>query len=422
MPHPRLIASTIRGRILTLFRSLQSRAFALLWGGQTVSRLGDSLYRIALSWWVLEKTGSATAMGLVLVFSFLPMILFLLIGGVAADRLPRIHVMLTSDVLRGVLVGGVALLAVLRLLAVWHIYLASLVFGFVDAFFQPAYVAIVPDVTPAELLPSANALNSLSGQLSGVIGPALGATIVALGGTPTAFALDAVSFFVAGACLLPMLGKAAAPKRKLDAPPPNALRELREGINAVFAEPWLWITIGLFALINVTLFGPQGVALPLLVQKTLNAGVSGFGLLGSLASAGSILGAIWLGRARKLRRRGQLAYASVIVSALAVLAMGLAHPVYRRGGCLFHFWHCAIRLRPHLDECFAGDGAIRVIRPRVQRRSARLVCAAADWFRADRLANGPDWRAAGLHYRGWRECSVSRVGPAPSGDPQFGLT
>ncbi|MGZ9220660.1 MAG: hypothetical protein ACXW4Q_01010 [Anaerolineales bacterium] len=70
-------------RAMNILRSLEHRPFALLWTGQTTSRLGDSLYRIALAWWVLEMTGSAVAMGTVLVFSQIPLLLFLLIGGAA---------------------------------------------------------------------------------------------------------------------------------------------------------------------------------------------------------------------------------------------------------------------------------------------------------------------------------------------------
>ena len=73
---------------MAIFRSLKHRFFALLWSGQTISRLGDSLYRIALAWWVLEKTGSAAIMGTVLIFSTVPMLIFLLIGGVVVDRGP----------------------------------------------------------------------------------------------------------------------------------------------------------------------------------------------------------------------------------------------------------------------------------------------------------------------------------------------
>ena len=78
---------------MNVLRSLKHRPFALLWSGQTISRLGDSLYRIALAWWVLEKTGSAVAMGTVLVLSQIPLLIFVLIGGVVVDRFPRIRIM-----------------------------------------------------------------------------------------------------------------------------------------------------------------------------------------------------------------------------------------------------------------------------------------------------------------------------------------
>src|SRR5215218_3609551 len=152
---------------MSLFRSLKHRSFALLWLGQTLSRVGDFVYEIALAWWVLEKTGSAETMGLVLVFSITPSILFLLIGGVAVDRLPRITLMLLSDIGRGVTALIVAVLAFNGQLQVWHVFVASLFFGFVMAFFQPAYAAVVPQIVPREDLPSANASPALA-QIWGV--------------------------------------------------------------------------------------------------------------------------------------------------------------------------------------------------------------------------------------------------------------
>src|SRR3990172_6274889 len=128
---------TIRrpGPTMTFLRALRIRSFALLWTGQTISRLGDSVYRIALGWWVLEETGSATAMSTVLVVSFLPMVAFLLVGGVVVDRLPRFRVLFASDLFNGVVVTLVALLAGTGRLEVWHVYIASAVFGLAEAFF-----------------------------------------------------------------------------------------------------------------------------------------------------------------------------------------------------------------------------------------------------------------------------------------------
>src|SRR5512146_2484890 len=124
---------------MNVLRSLKHRPFALLWSGQTISRLGDSLYRIALAWWVLEKTGSAAIMGTVLIFGFTPALIFALIGGVAVDRFPRAWVMILSDLARGATVLAVTGLSAAGLLEIWHVYAASILFGVVDAFFQPAY-------------------------------------------------------------------------------------------------------------------------------------------------------------------------------------------------------------------------------------------------------------------------------------------
>jgi DHA3 family tetracycline resistance protein-like MFS transporter len=263
---------------MSLFRALRHRNFALLWCGQTVSRLGDFTYEIALAWWVLAKTGSAATMSLVLIFAITPSVIFALIGGVASDRTSRVGLMLASDGARGAVVAAVAALALANRLEVWHIFVASLIFGFVDAFFQPAYAALVPQLVPAEDLPSANSLTSISLNLGRIGGPALGALIVAGLGTAAAFALDGLSFFVSAACLVP-LALAAIPSPFRSAPGARWLTDLREGLSTVRAAPVLWISIGMFALTNITLAGPYSVAMPFLVKNNLHAGVDTLGLL-----------------------------------------------------------------------------------------------------------------------------------------------
>ncbi len=312
-----------------LFRALSHRPFALLWTGQTISRLGDSLYRVALAWWVLEQTGSATAMGTVLIFSFIPMLLFLLIGGVAVDRLPRLRVMLGADVVSGLVMLAVAGLAFAQRLEIWHLYVASMVFGFVEAFFFPAYQALVPELTSPELLPSANALTSLSIQLAGVVGPAIGAGVVAVGGAASAFGLNGLSFLIAVGCVWALGRLVVAGQRAAEAapappaPPTNPIRDLRDGLRLVAASPWLWITIIIFSLVNITLASPRQVALPFLVEQTMHADVGTLGLLYSAGSVGAVAGALLLGRAARLRRRGWLAYGGTVVCGLAAMVFGL---------------------------------------------------------------------------------------------------
>jgi MFS family permease len=324
---PNLLGSRVRAALQPtgLLRALAHRPFALLWSGQTISRLGDSVYRIALAWWVLEHTGSARAMGTVLIYSFTPMLLFLLIGGVAVDRLPRVALMLGSDILSGLTVAVVALLAATGQLVVWHVYLASLVFGFVEAFFQPAYQSLIPDLTPGEALPSANALTSLSAQVIGIMGPGIGAALVALGGTATAFALDAASFFIAAMCVLPLRNR-KQPAAAAAKPRTSALADLRAGIATVLHTPWLWITIAVFALVNVTKGGPWSVTLPFLLRETRGLGVEALGWLTGATALGAVVGSVALGRMRALRRRGIVAYGAALVGGLTLLPFSLPVP------------------------------------------------------------------------------------------------
>ena len=306
---------------MSLFVSLRARAFALLWTGQTISRLGDSLYRIALSWWVLEKTGSATAMGTVLVVSSLPMLLFLLVGGVVVDRLPRFRVLFASDVLNGCVVAVVSVLAATRALEIWHVYVAGAIFGLSDAFFYPAYSASVPQIVPPESLPSANSLTGLSFQITGIVGPAVGATLVALGGTPAAFGLDSLSFFISAAFLAPLI-RIALPRTSAQAAP-GPVRDLRDGLAEVGSRTWLWLSIAFFGLVNIFDAGPRNVALPFLVHDHLGLEVGALGAVTSAIAVGSVAAAIFLGRYPRLRRRGLLLYGSEIVMGLMLVLFGL---------------------------------------------------------------------------------------------------
>ncbi len=325
---------------MNVLRSLKHHPFALLWSGQTISRLGDSLYRIALAWWVLEKTGSATAMGAVLVFSQIPMLVFLLVGGVVVDRLPRLRVMFASDILSGIVITFVAVFSWLNLLQIWHIYIASMVFGFVEAFFFPAYQAVVPQITPPEMLTSANSLNGLSQRVTGIVGPALGAALVAAGGTSITFGLDALSFFLSAIFVFPILrlniDKIQSEEKAVETgtrqkPVKEAIRQgfvdLREGFKFIVTVPWIWITILVFGFVNITDAGPRAVAMPFLIKQDLGADVELLGLFGSAASLGFVLGMIWLGQYVRLHRRGLLGYLSVIVSGSTLLPFAFKLPI-----------------------------------------------------------------------------------------------
>lgn len=308
---------------MTLFQSLSFRPFVLLWGGQTISRLGDALYRLALGWWVLEKTGSAAITSAVYILGFAPMLVFLLIGGVAADRLPKLRVMFWSDFARGVITAVLALLAMNNLLQVWHVLVASALFGLAEAFFAPAFVSSIPSITPTELLPSANSLESISRQLASIVGPTLGAIIVAGGGTTSAFAINSLTFFVGAVCALPILGIETFRPTNERTTPANAMRDLLDGLRLIMKSRWLWVTIAIAAFSNVAIGSVRTVGAMLFVQTNLQANVTALGLMTTAAAVGGVVAAMIIGSFKRLRHRGIAFYVIHAMAGIGLVSVSL---------------------------------------------------------------------------------------------------
>jgi MFS family permease len=309
---------------MATFRAFRHRTFLLLIGGQTLSRIGDFLYQVALAWWVLEKTDSGVAMGMVFLFSMAPTVLFVLLGGVLVDRLPRARLLFLSDLGRGVIMLSITLLAVSDRLELWMVYAGSLLFGFADAFFMPALQALVPQVVPHEDLTSANSINSLSSQLGRVAGPAIGGVLIGLGGTTLAFGINAGSFFVSAISLVPLLSiPAPARAEAADSSSQHLLSDVSEGFKAIVEMPILWVSIITFALVNIMLAGPFSVGMPFLVKDHLGGGETLLGVLYSIFPIGYAMSSLALGSVRQLRHRGLLFYLCGAIAGIGLCVFGL---------------------------------------------------------------------------------------------------
>jgi len=314
---------------MSIFRALRHRPFALLISGQTFSRVGDFLYQVALAWWVLKKTNSGVAMGMVFVFTMIPNLLFILIGGVLADRMSRLHLLFLSDVGRGLIMAIITCLAFTDQLELWMVYIGSLLFGFADAFFMPALQALVAQIVPEDNLTSANALNSLSMQLGRVAGPALGGLLVGFGGTTLAFGINTASFFIAGFSLTPLLSTPIpAHPIEAEAAPQHLLTDLRDGFQIIIASPILWITILVAAFTNITLAGPFSIGMPFLVRNHLGGDEKLLGLLYSIFPIGYAISSLLLGSVKRLRFRGLVFYTGSIIAGIGLGTFGLNLPLW----------------------------------------------------------------------------------------------
>ena len=309
-----------------LVAPLRHRDFRLLWSGMCISLLGDGAFLVALVWQVYVLSDTATAMSLVGIAMTVPTIVFLLVGGVASDRLDRRRIMLAADLVRGVAVGLLAVLSLAGALELWHIVVLVVFYGSGAAFFAPAFDAIVPELLPAERLGQANALDQVVRPIAlRLAGPALGGVVVGALGAGTAFALDAASFMASAAALLAM----RAPTGRRTATGVSLRGDLREGWRFVRRRTWLWVTFASAAIAYLLFMGPVEVLLPLLVKHELGGSAAELGLVFAAGGLGSVACAVVLGQRGLPRRDITFMYVTWTLATLAVAGYGLASAVWQ---------------------------------------------------------------------------------------------
>jgi MFS family permease len=301
------------------------RNFRLLFLGQVTSSFGDRLAPIALTFAVFDLTKSTSAaaydLGFVFAAQTAPMFLLVAVAGVWGDRLPRQLVMLSSDVVRCASQGTTAALLLLHQAQVWELVALQAVYGAANAFFMPAQIGLIPAVVGSGQLREANALMSFSRTAAGVVGPAVGGTLVALISPGVAVAGDAATFLVSAGSLA--LLRVAWPAR--EATGASMLTEFREGLAEVRQRTWIWVLIVYFGLFNIFVWPPFFV----LGAAVANHSLGGAGAWAALLVAGSAgiavgsLVAVRFGASRPLFW-GELACG---LSALPALFLGLGLPL-----------------------------------------------------------------------------------------------
>jgi MFS family permease len=185
------------GRVTSVLAPLRSRPFRYLVIGSTVSRLGNAIAPVAPAFAVLDLTGSATSLGIVVGARSLANVIFLLLGGVVADRLPRSFILVGSSLASAATQGVVAVLVFARTDSVALLAVLSAVNGTLSAFALPASVALVPQTVPADQLVPANAFARMGANAASLLGVAVAGIVVAGLGSAWGIAIDAASFAVA---------------------------------------------------------------------------------------------------------------------------------------------------------------------------------------------------------------------------------
>jgi MFS family permease len=303
-------------------RVLRHRDYRNLWLGQTTNVMGDAVVVVALALFVTDLTGDPTQVGIVLAAYMVPLIGFLLIGGVWADRLPRARVILASNLIGAFLEALLAVLIFTDVVEVWHIVVIEACFGASHAFSIPAYTGLLPRTVPAPELQDAQALSSVSFNTAELVGPAVGTALVLGLGGGWAFLLDAATFAVSAVFI--------ARVRASDAPPDvserrSMLAEMSEGFREVRSRAWLWVTVAVFALAVPLGYAPLYVLGPTVAEQTYDE-TAVFGVVTAAYGGGALAGALIGLRWRPLHPM-RAAFLVIAVWPLTIVSYAVGAPV-----------------------------------------------------------------------------------------------
>ncbi|WP_261717786.1 MFS transporter [Streptomyces sp. FZ201] len=344
--------------------SWAGRNYSLLTAAAVVTNLGSHGALIAAAFAVLEAGGDGGDVGLVAAARTLPLVLFLLIGGAVADRLPRHRVMVAANALNCVSQAAFALLVLTGEPRLWQMMLLTALGGTGHAFFSPAAEGMLLSTVSGEQASRAFAVFRMAMQGAAVGGAALGGAMVAAVGPGWVLAADAVAFAVAGSLRAFLDVSHVAPR----APGGGLLSDLREGWREFTGRTWLWAVVVQFSLANAVVGAADAVYGPLVARDHLG-GAGPWGLALGFFGAGTVAGALLMAR---WKPRRLLLAGTLCVFPLALPSAALAIPT--SAGVL-----CAVMFLTGVTLEVFGVSWMTALHQEIPEDKLSRV-AAYDWF------------------------------------------
>jgi MFS family permease len=303
---------------------LRQPKFALFWSGSLVSLIGDWMLFIALPIYVFNLTGSTLATGITFMIEALPRILLGSVAGVFVDRWDRKRVLVVTDVLRAIVI--LLLLTVQSSQDVWIVYLAAALMTIIGQFAGPAIGALIPELVDDSDLMAANSLNSLSSNLTRLVGPPLGGALMALVGFGSVVLIDSASFAISAILIAMMImrtPKASAPDEAT--PPPSITwtqvwREWWAGLQVVSRDR----TLASIFLIIAAVMPAEGILQVLFVvfvKRLLCGDAQEFGLIIGAQAVGGIAASLAIARVSQAMPASRLVGLSGVCNGLLLLVI-----------------------------------------------------------------------------------------------------
>jgi predicted MFS family arabinose efflux permease len=301
--------------------ALRERRFRLLFGAHAVSVVGDNVVPVALAFAVLDLTGSASDLGLVLLARLAAMALLTLVGGVWADRISRRSVIFTTHLARAASQGALGFLLVSGVARLWELVALQAAYGAVSAFSRPAWTGLIPETVGRERLQEANALLFIAVSIAGVGGPAVAGVLVATVGSGWAILLDSASFVIAAGLILRLgsLGKTRPAEVR------SFVRELAAGFAEVRSRTWVWVSILHFSLFQLVFLSTFPVLGPLVARESLG-GASAWATIAAAIGVGTVIGGVLALRSRP-RRTLYSCFVLIVGTVPSLFLLAFAAPV-----------------------------------------------------------------------------------------------
>lgn len=311
--------------LLTLFKN---RNFSLFFAGQAVSRLGDSIYLLALVWMAHVLANSTFLMSVVLAAGVIPRIIIAPVMGVLVERWPKKATMIVSDALRGVFVVGLTIMAYEGYATAWLLIVMSFILATISTAATPAYVVLQKVIAPKDMLLAANSVNQTVLNITQIAGPAIAGLLIGLGGLSISFAIDAVTF---GVSVLSLLFVSAVEPTRTRTPltTSSVLGDIVSGMKIFMSFPMVkaltpFILIYTFSVVAVeNLLIIQFIANTLHVAKPTEA----VGAINASMAGGELIGSLLVAFVAAKLSREKLMLFNIIIASLCIFGVGFSHSV-----------------------------------------------------------------------------------------------
>jgi MFS transporter, DHA1 family, staphyloferrin A biosynthesis exporter len=308
---------------LGTFASLRYREYRLLWFGTLFSSSGQWIQQVSIGWLTYALTGSPFLLGLINGLRSVPLLVLGPFGGVAADRVDRKRLMLTTQLFLMTITAVFATVVGTGNAHVWNIALFTLLTGVGWAFNMPVRQSIVPQLVPRNALMNAMALNSAGFNVTRIVGPSLAGLLIAAVGIAGNFTLQAFAYLGVAAMVWMMQ---IPPRTNTVARDVSVGRNLAEGARFVWRHPTLRVQM-LLALVPVVIAMPYTALMPMFAKDVLNLGPGGFGVLMAAPGVGAVIGTLTIASLGNVQRKGLLLFGALLALGVTLILFAQSRSV-----------------------------------------------------------------------------------------------